>query len=454
MAPPPCELARDVKQQSTQTLVAKCVGDVSLMLTQWASAKVVTGAGAYAVVEMPNGDVYVVLVTARAVRLENAAGNVKAEILQLPGSPPVEWVRPLTRRLQRLFGWGDVASTAADVKRAAEAGDVEELVALMPQAASLIRRNDVEWHHLEALHDASRGALALTDRAEEDDGVPLRAVHEALGQHTWSERPNRKAQCRNCQSFDPYECDCGLMLCEQCRLPAVSDLDPRCSWRQHPTLPQPFYVHDHVRWPDGEKLMWMRQEIGDGAGLHDFAEKWLELFGEKFGSATAQKAACLKLYGKYAPAEARAWKNECNLPPDELEQFQRLWDPSAPERCRECAKASAPGQRHPVRFGCNMYCSRPCADAGVTIVCRTCRQPGCGPDSDGVPECTPVGDSRHVRVRPEFNMWLEPSALEGHSWELRQHMQRMHTQRWLMSWYFEVHRNANHEPAWKRRRRS
>ena len=67
MAPPPCELARDVKQQSTQTLAAKCVGGVSPMLTQWAAAKVVTGAGAYAVVEMFNGDVYVVLVSARAV---------------------------------------------------------------------------------------------------------------------------------------------------------------------------------------------------------------------------------------------------------------------------------------------------------------------------------------------------------------------------------------------------
>ena len=93
MAPPPCELARDVKQQTTQTLVAKCVGlvgDVSLMLTQWATAKVVAGVGAYAVVEMFNGDVYVVLALARAVKLPNGAENMNAEILRLPGSPPVE----------------------------------------------------------------------------------------------------------------------------------------------------------------------------------------------------------------------------------------------------------------------------------------------------------------------------------------------------------------------------
>ena len=66
------------------------------------------------------------------------ASRTRAEIKKLPGNPQVEWVRPLTRRLQRLFGWGDVASTRADVERAAKAGDEEELKALMPQAATII----------------------------------------------------------------------------------------------------------------------------------------------------------------------------------------------------------------------------------------------------------------------------------------------------------------------------
>ena len=63
-----------------------------------------------------------------------------------------------------------------------------------------------------------------------------------------------------------------------------------------------------MKWPDDEKLAWIRQEIGDGAELPDFAEKWLDLFGEKIRGAVSQKAACLKLYGQYAPpgAEARA----------------------------------------------------------------------------------------------------------------------------------------------------
>ena len=131
MVLPPCELARDVKPQFTQALVVKSARGSSRLLSEWAASRVVLGAGAYAVVEMANGDVFVVLVMARAGRVENAAENVKAEIRQLPGTPPVEWVLPLTRRLQRLFGWGDAASTSADVMRAAKAGDLEELTALV-----------------------------------------------------------------------------------------------------------------------------------------------------------------------------------------------------------------------------------------------------------------------------------------------------------------------------------
>ena len=119
MVLPPCELARDLKPQFAQTLVVKSAGGSSLLVSQWAALRVVAGAGAYAVVELANGDVFAVLVMARAGRVENAAKNVKSEIRQLPGTPPVEWVRPLTRRLQRLFGWGDAASTSADVTRAA-----------------------------------------------------------------------------------------------------------------------------------------------------------------------------------------------------------------------------------------------------------------------------------------------------------------------------------------------
>ena len=263
MAPPPCELAHGLKPMTTKTLVAKSTGGISRLLSEWAASRVVDGAGAYAVVDMPNGDIYVAVCMAKAARTEYAAANMKASIEQLPGSPQVDWVRPMTRRLQRLFGWGDAGATGADVARAVDGADVEELAVLIPQAADMIMRNEVDWKHLPALHSVSQGApiaglaiedrsarLALEDRAdreEEDDAIPLRVVHEAFDQHTWSERTNRKAKCSHCDGWDPYECDCGMRLCELCRLPPVAVTRPICKWQQHPTRPLPFSVHDHVK---------------------------------------------------------------------------------------------------------------------------------------------------------------------------------------------------------------
>ena len=164
----------------------------------------------------------------------------------------------------------------------------------------------------------------------------------------------------------------------------------------------PFYVIDHAKWPDEEKLAWIRQEIGDNADLSDFVEKWLNLFGEKLRGAMSQKAACLKLYGQYAPqgAEARAWKKESDLSPDMLEQFQRMWDKTAPERCRECGKAAAPGRWHPVRRLGKAFCSAQCAAAGTVFSCSKCNepvsteQPHCATCKWGLPEPAPARRSQ------------------------------------------------------------
>ena len=56
----------------------------------------------------------------------------------------VDWVRPLTRRLQRLLGWGDVCATEKDVTKACERGDAPELLALMPAFSGLIRAGDLD----------------------------------------------------------------------------------------------------------------------------------------------------------------------------------------------------------------------------------------------------------------------------------------------------------------------
>ena len=86
-----------------------------------------------------------------------------------------------------------------------------------------------------------------------------------------------------------------------------------------------------------------------------------------------QKAACIKLYGMYAPPEeGRAWRNESDLPPETLEPFERVWHADAPERCRECSKPSEVTQPHPVRRFGVPYCSPGCSHAGLAIVCKGC----------------------------------------------------------------------------------
>ena len=464
---------------TTNTLVAKMlVGGLSRLLWDWAASQVVVGAGACAVIDLPNGDTYVAVRMAKAARTEYAAASTKASIEQLPGSPQVDWVRPLTRRLQRLFGWGDAGATSADVARAVAGADVEELAVLVPQAADMIMRNAVDWKHLPALHSVSQGApiaglaiedrsarLALQDRAdieEEDDTIiPLRVVHEAFDQHVWSERTNRKVQCERCEGWDPYECDCGARLCGLCRLPPTVGTKTTCKWQQHPPRPLPFSVQDHVKWPDEEKLAWIRQELGEGAELEDFAKKWHALFGDKIRGEVPQKAACIKLYGMYAPPEeGRAWRNESDLPPETLEPFQRVWNVDAPERCRECSKPSEVA--HPVRRLGTPYCSPECAHAGLAVVCKECGAK-VNPAWAGCSTC-------------KWGLWgysEPPPPLRWHETDI---MEMTEAQRDRLAWwkeiawrwdkraevackmnvdmYCEVACLHDHQPAWKRRRRS
>ena len=51
-----------------------------------------------------------------------------------------------------------------------------------------------------------------------------------------------------------------------------------------------------------QKLVWIRQDLGDEATLEDFARKFLEIFGNKVVSAPQQKKTVLELYSKYAPS--------------------------------------------------------------------------------------------------------------------------------------------------------
>ena len=136
---------------------------------------------------------------------------------------------------------------------------------------------------------------------------------------------------------------------------------------------------------DSVKLEWLGLELGNGARLVDFARKYQDFFGEKTG-ADSQRAACLKLYRQYAnigerkdlergayPSVAEARKKlysmECQVPPGELEEFQKLWDADAPRRCREChcelPADAALGQR---------FCCAEHAEANAKVVCRVVKR--------------------------------------------------------------------------------
>lgn len=154
-----------------------------------------------------------------------------------------------------------------------------------------------------------------------------------------------------------------MQMCGGCieASPQQAGLQHICSWRGHPTQPMPFYVIDHEKVPDDEKLAWMKQELGSDADLATFVARFLELFGEKLKGAVPQKRACLKLFGTYNEA---GWKKEGDLPPTELEAFQQVWDPKAPTRCREC-NSSLPADT-PFTMP---YCSDKCREAGKRLSC-------------------------------------------------------------------------------------
>ena len=194
--------------QTAQTYVFKMVS-LNDSLPTWMTGRLADGAGGCASIKLPaTEELYLVLTEAAAHRFEIRARLLKASIEQLPGDPLVEWVRPLTRRLQRLLGWGDVLSTKEDVARACTAGDAAELKALLPQAAALIDRKDLD--QLPMLHDALRGnePAPLTDCQH--------VFFEGVGQGTC---PKGLRHCRapftRCGS-------CGMVACHR---PADNVLD-------------------------------------------------------------------------------------------------------------------------------------------------------------------------------------------------------------------------------------
>ena len=156
-------------------------------------------------------------------------------------------------------------------------------------------------------------------------------------------------------------------------------------FEMHPShRPATCYVAD-LQMEDDIKLEWLAQELGDEASLPDFAKKFKELFGEKLKGKT-QKSRCLELYrryakietskdlkqGPYAPeveehnrlAQKMLYSMQAQVPPEELEEFEKLWDEDAPCRCRECNKAL------PVSGDAKIFfCDAACENANKKVTC-------------------------------------------------------------------------------------
>lgn len=426
--PPPCALSA-APPANAHTFVVKV--DAFGPLSAFGGSALVQGAGAFAQVEMPGDECYFVI-TGEARQIPQASAKLAADIRKLPAAPAVEWVRPLTVRLQRLLAWGDVTATRTDVERAVATEATDELRTMLPQAAALIDEDDLEM--LPDVFDAARGgALAIEDAPDQER---LYALHEALGQHVWSAEANRKSICARCERNSPHECTCGCRRCRAC-IDAPPPLAPVTQWHQHPTAPRPFYVIDHAKVPEAEKLAWMQQELGAGADVGEFAAKFLSIFGGKIRGKVPQKSACLKLFAAYAGSGT--WTKESDIPPADRELFIRAWGEEG-GICRECGGGISTGSR-------DLYCSHACKNAGTTTVCRKCKAqldpwfPHCSDCSVGKGPSEGLLAYRDRICTPESFEATMKSQVEALALAHR-------------AWSSERARVEGHEPAWKRRRRA
>jgi len=366
-AMPPCALQAKHKDK-LQTVVAK-IDAPSWMLEQQQKNWIWSGGGAAAYVEITTGESegrYLVLTALEETTEAALKGQVTRGLATLAGNPSVEWTSALTRRLQRLFCWGDAASTREDAVRATGADSQEHDAMALRAAAPLL------------VPQARVGDSC-------DDLAPFPAMFDALRTGVVQYR-----------------------------------------WLQHPVTPLPFFVVDQVKPSDQEKVTWIRQELGSGATLPDFCAMYLELFGHKKAGVIQQKGHCLKLYGLYHPTSEEAkWKREGELPPIVMQEFQRVWESTAPSRCHECRKPlkSLSRQDH--------FCCDKCRDAGFVVACVRCT----------------------AERACDFCTMRAPSGQSKLDQALRQGQEDL--ERWRRN-TGQVTRVAipNHEPAWKRRKKS
>ena len=147
--------------------------------------------------------------------------------------------------------------------------------------------------------------------------------------------------------------------------------------------------------------------VGDDAGLPVFVGAVRQLVTER-QVAMPQKRTVLRLYAEYAPelSEARAWREEKDLPPSDLAKFQKAWGPVAPSEVV-------------LRNG--------------SRVCKVC---GWGAESADLM-------ARVAHIGPKDSELGKSIKRNAESVQMASNI-----------WGFSAERAPDHQPAWKKRRRS
>ena len=132
----PCKLFETNTLQAVQTLVCQMPADANMEHAEaFLKGEAIYGrVFAYALRGGEYDDAaYMIMTLPKPIRFEQARCSLLKRLSTFAcGVIHVEKITPLTRRLQRHFGWGDVRATPESARAAWEKGDTDELAAIIP----------------------------------------------------------------------------------------------------------------------------------------------------------------------------------------------------------------------------------------------------------------------------------------------------------------------------------
>ena len=167
-------------------------------------------------------------------------------------------------------------------------------------------------------------------------------------------------------------------------------------------------------------------------------------------------------------AQKMLYSMQAQVPPEELEEFEKLWDEDAPCRCRECNKAL------PVSGDAKIFfCDAACENANKKVTCgrvvermvaaSSNEQPGeIARRCDGTVEvvrgcrvCTKCGQGKKIaevcEKVPEVCERQDPIAATALDNMLKWNAESLRIANNV--WGFGAEADPSHIPAWTRRRR-